>query len=361
MTQYHDSVVDRRRHPFFMVDNEIIETYAARLGPYACVIYFALVKYAGRDESCYPTVSTLQKKTGFSKNSVLKAIKTLEENKLISVEKRVDGNGSHLSNVYILLPLPCHDEQNWGGSPQEPPIPQKHGGSSLRERGAVRHENEGGSPEGREVVHSANPTYIESNKDSNTNTTTTKPAPKFCEILEADVVVFNPDSIPEIPESPQSPPGDSEEASQGIVTALIEKGITPAKAQVLTRNHDPALIQKQINALPHRKATDPAATLIRSIEQDWSVPQKMADEVLEGKKQAKKRDKETESRRQREIGLVRKQALEKAWEELDEAKKGDIEQKAREIIQAQPMGTRLLEGVLGAALIKAKCLDWDWR
>jgi len=25
------------------------------------------------------------------------------------------------------------------------------------------------------------------------------------------------------------------------------------------------------------------------------------------------------------------------------------------------MGTRLLEGVLGAALIKAKCLDWDWR
>lgn len=116
--QHHDRVEDRRRHGFVAIDNEVIDLYAARLGAPAILMYCILVRFAGSDPSCYPSVPTLITRSGLSKNSVLKAIGVLEEAQLIAVKKRVDTYGRHLSNLYMLLPVPCGE-----GSKFEPLTP----------------------------------------------------------------------------------------------------------------------------------------------------------------------------------------------------------------------------------------------
>jgi len=54
--------------------------------------------------------------------------------------------------------------------------------------------------------------------------------------------------------------------------ALLEIGLNPAQIQSLCMRHPEAAIRRQVTWLPARGARNPAALLIRAIEQDWDEP-----------------------------------------------------------------------------------------
>lgn len=56
-----------------------------------------------------------------------------------------------------------------------------------------------------------------------------------------------------------------------LLETLMKVGIAKNKAQYLMENFPINKIRSQIEALPHRQAKDPAALLIRSIEENWAT------------------------------------------------------------------------------------------
>ncbi len=63
----------------------------------------------------------------------------------------------------------------------------------------------------------------------------------------------------------------SETPEKKLLESLVKVGISGGKAQYLIENFPVNKIKSQIEALPHRKAKDPAALLIRSIEENWAT------------------------------------------------------------------------------------------
>ncbi len=64
-----------------------------------------------------------------------------------------------------------------------------------------------------------------------------------------------------------------------IYEKLITIGITAFVAHNLTKKHPLEKIDRQINWLPYRQAQDPPAMLKKAIEEDWTMPKKIQDEL----------------------------------------------------------------------------------
>ncbi len=69
--------------------------------------------------------------------------------------------------------------------------------------------------------------------------------------------------------APQSP-DDTEVVA--LVCSLTDNGISRKRAEQLVAKYAHETIRTQIAALGYRKADDPAAVLIRAIEEDWALP-----------------------------------------------------------------------------------------
>ena len=54
------------------------------------------------DQSCFPSIATMEKDTGFSKNTVINGCKWLRENGIIQVIKRKNEKGGDTSNFYVV-------------------------------------------------------------------------------------------------------------------------------------------------------------------------------------------------------------------------------------------------------------------
>jgi hypothetical protein len=62
----------------------------------------ALCQFAGKDGRCFPSHATISERTGFSKSAVRKALKQLEQKRVIDIlqDKRI--NGSQQNNTYVI-------------------------------------------------------------------------------------------------------------------------------------------------------------------------------------------------------------------------------------------------------------------
>lgn len=98
---------DKRKEKFIMVDNIIIDKYLTIIGPAAYVIYSVLIRRS-RDGYSFPGLSHLQEVSGLSRNTVIKAIETLEEEGLINVV-RPNRKGGRTSNEYWILEVSNND------------------------------------------------------------------------------------------------------------------------------------------------------------------------------------------------------------------------------------------------------------
>lgn len=93
-----------------------------KLGGTAFGVYCALVSFARpMRPHVYPSLETLSEMTGFSKNSIITAVKTLVTHGLLEYKR---GSSKHATNVYTLLPTPTlEDSQKLGiDQPTNPKI-----------------------------------------------------------------------------------------------------------------------------------------------------------------------------------------------------------------------------------------------
>jgi hypothetical protein len=57
-----------------------------------------------------------------------------------------------------------------------------------------------------------------------------------------------------------------------LLQALKDQGVTASVAERIVRRHAPEHIRLHLDMLPYRSARDPAATLVRAIEENWAPP-----------------------------------------------------------------------------------------
>jgi len=90
-----------------------------------------------------------------------------------------------------------------------------------------------------------------------------------------------------------------------LIDALEKAGVTQIVAQQIIREYPLIRIETQVGALKYRKANDPAAVLVRSIQEDWKPPASYQKNIEKNKKQKamkqqqQKEEKEKEERRQK--------------------------------------------------------------
>jgi hypothetical protein len=100
------TVQDRRRKGFFTIDNDLLDRFGEQLGPYGLAVYMALARFADQDSECYPSQSTIAKRTGMSRMQVSRVIEKLQKLQLISALQQTAPNGAQRTNLYILYDLP---------------------------------------------------------------------------------------------------------------------------------------------------------------------------------------------------------------------------------------------------------------
>ncbi len=101
------TVKDQRRG-FTMVDNVIIDNYAAKIGVTALAVYMVLAKFANAEtKKCYPSHELIADKLGISRRSVVTAIEKLEKFGLIKIDRQLKDNAGggkrKAASVYTIL------------------------------------------------------------------------------------------------------------------------------------------------------------------------------------------------------------------------------------------------------------------
>ena len=96
---------------FTMVENSVIED--ERLLPSEKLVYVVLSKFASQERSCFPSLSTISKLSGYSKSTVVRAINRLCYLGYLTKERRKDEVRGNISTFYTLT------------LPEEAPLPEE--------------------------------------------------------------------------------------------------------------------------------------------------------------------------------------------------------------------------------------------
>src|SRR3990172_6271236 len=83
---------------WYWIQRAVIQDYTAKIGGTAIAVYNFLASLADRNQSCFPSQKYIARKIGYSRSTVNRAIKLLEEQSLIGKVKR-----SRYHCVYHLL------------------------------------------------------------------------------------------------------------------------------------------------------------------------------------------------------------------------------------------------------------------
>lgn len=101
-TQSEFNVRDERKPNHHWADNEVIDLYARKIGPFGYAVYMFICRHAGnRDGRCHKSQTDIAKAFSISVDTVARAINRLMEVGLIGKEDLVGK-----ANVYIVLEVP---------------------------------------------------------------------------------------------------------------------------------------------------------------------------------------------------------------------------------------------------------------
>lgn len=101
-------IIDKRKKEKFMVDDEYLNGQAKLCGISATGVYMVLCRHANQGQECFPSNIMIAEKLGLSVRTVVTAIQTLENRRVISVGKMRKKDGKWLNNLYTLL-----DKSEW--------------------------------------------------------------------------------------------------------------------------------------------------------------------------------------------------------------------------------------------------------
>ncbi|MDI3542570.1 MAG: hypothetical protein PWP57_173 [Candidatus Atribacteria bacterium] len=94
-----EKFIDSKWH-FTIIENSVIED--ERLLPSEKLVYIVLSKFASQERSCFPSLSTISKLSGYSKSTVVRAIHKLCSLGYLTKERRKDKLRGNISTFYTL-------------------------------------------------------------------------------------------------------------------------------------------------------------------------------------------------------------------------------------------------------------------
>lgn len=96
-------IVDGRTPGWFWLDNAIVDEYWPKIGLPAQSVMTVLARMANQERSCFPSLASLAQRSGLDRRTVMRALHTLEEHRLISVHHTRTPEGDAGANIYTLL------------------------------------------------------------------------------------------------------------------------------------------------------------------------------------------------------------------------------------------------------------------
>ena len=148
------------------------------LGTYELLVFIALLNRADKRGEAWPSLPTLQRDARASKDSVLRALRALEERGLVEVVKRRNEDGSNASNLYRVHP-------HGGSRSQRPPSRSQRPGGSLTATGVVAHSDGGSRSQRPEVLPiEVLPIEEDPEKDSSSEVAAATPRPDVERLLD---------------------------------------------------------------------------------------------------------------------------------------------------------------------------------
>lgn len=99
---------DSREKEFFIVDDKYFNGFARLCGVHATIVYLALCRHAGKDQTCFPAVVYIADKTGLGTKSIIRGLKTLEAHNIIKIDRK---KGE--PNIYTLT-----NKKHWRKEPK---------------------------------------------------------------------------------------------------------------------------------------------------------------------------------------------------------------------------------------------------
>ena len=308
-----------RRGASLRLDQRVLDRFGPVIGPSGLAVYVALARQVSSQGHCTVSFFELSRKLGSSRRQVLQALAKLEALRLIEVERRPGyKNRYHLrpfSTVLSTSPQP-HPSRDGEESPNgTPPVPRRDGRAASPDPGGVPLRNgsrpttappgENGASGKKENTAASSPPIPPSGEAKNKNNN-------------------NP------------PPGKGgageNPAPEELLAQLTAVGVQEPKARWLVAHRPATVIQAQLRFLPHRRnMRDPAAALVRSIQEDWEEP--------EGHRLQQKRSREQERNRQEAQQRLRNGEKAQAQREAWERRKATLPLAQRQELQRQAEAT----------------------
>jgi hypothetical protein len=121
---------------YSQLPNFVMDQYASRLGPTTLAVYCGLLRFAGKDGRAWPSHNALAALLGCSRNTVIAAIRRLEAEGLVEVERANDGKASNTYRLGLAPPTSANNglvQQVDGGSAADglAPVQDLSRGSAL--------------------------------------------------------------------------------------------------------------------------------------------------------------------------------------------------------------------------------------
>jgi hypothetical protein len=297
---------------------------AAHLKPIPAAVFLYLRSLADENAQCWPSPRRIASEIGSSESSVKRALKLLKQRGLVHVgECFNDGTDENTTNLYTLLPLSSFRQPD-----QSEPTSGYSEPTKATEVGSHR------TPNKNQLSFKQ--------KTDNKGCGTRKPQdlnPQPAPDATSVVVVFEENKI-------QSNDIQNSESSQKEIEELVQRvlavGIKPeAKARSLVLNTPIEKLKLQLDCLPDRKASDPAALLLTAVKGDFDPPRSYSKRIEMEKSQKQ----EKEIRVQQEILTIKnreekklrehqqekqKLELDTLWRSLDQVEQQKIQSEARE-------------------------------
>lgn len=147
---------DKRNRGWFYVDNDYLNGFAKIVGPIGTSLYLALCRHADAEQKCFPSQELLAEELGISERTVRKYIKTLQDHKIIYVERDKNKDGQWERNLYYLL-----DKSEWVK-------PEESGASGVGQRNLMSKPEANDDKNQRHEVPTKDTKY-KNTKKKNTN------------------------------------------------------------------------------------------------------------------------------------------------------------------------------------------------
>lgn len=104
---------------WFWVPNAVITQYASKIGAISISVYNLLASMADGCQKCFPSQQYIAEILGYSRPTICKALKRLEQHRLIAKEKR-----SQYRCIYSLLHVRCNSEETQMSNRRNSEVPQ---------------------------------------------------------------------------------------------------------------------------------------------------------------------------------------------------------------------------------------------